>query len=355
MRLSLSPGIQRLIVVIAVMALVGRPRALTAQKSDTLDLNNGDRIIGEVSVLKNGLLEYKTDNIGTINVKWDRVVRLTSRLYFEVEMKGGQRYFGTFSHADSAGSLAVTNDSTRLVPLTDVVRIARLKQSSFFSRIDGYLDLGFSYAKSNKTLQLTSALEAAYLLEDWAVYLKQDLFVQQQEGGDRTSRWSVEPSVQRHLAERWLLYGEMQFQQNQELDLDLRALVSPGVGRDLFRTNSHQATAFAGIAAQRERYNDSTQASGQRTENSLEGTLAGNYRAFRYDYPELDLSATAQVYPSLSDLGRVRTELDLHARYEVVADFFLTLAFQASFDNRPPSSSSPSSDMTTTLAVTWKF
>jgi Protein of unknown function, DUF481 len=342
--------------VVAVVALAGRPHALAAQKSDTLQLNNGDRIIGEVTVLKNGLLEYETDNIGTINVKWDRVVRLLSLLYFEVETHAGQRYFGTFSHADSAGYLAVTDDSTRLLlPLTDVVRITRLKRSSFFDRIDGYLDLGFSYAKSNETLQLTSALEAAYLLEDWAVYLKQDLFVQRQEGADRTSRWSIEPSVQRHLPERWLLYAEMQLQQNQELDLDLRTLVSPGVGRDLFRTNSHQATAFAGIAGQREWYHDSTQASGQRVESSLEANLAGHYRAFRYDYPELDLSATAQVYPSLSDAGRVRTELDLRARYEMVKDFFLTFAFQASFDNRPPSSGSPSSDITTTLSVTWKF
>jgi putative salt-induced outer membrane protein YdiY len=38
-----------------------------------------------------------------------------------------------------------------------------------------------------------------------------------------------------------------------------------------------------------------------------------------------------------------------------VKDFFLTLAFQSSFDNRPPSSDSPESDFATTLSLTWKF
>ena len=61
-----------MLVTVAVL-----PRVVAAQKTDTLLLNNGDRIIGEVTVLENGLLEYKTDNVGTINVKWDRVVRLT--------------------------------------------------------------------------------------------------------------------------------------------------------------------------------------------------------------------------------------------------------------------------------------
>jgi hypothetical protein len=338
--------------VVAAAALAGRPPALAAQKSDTLQLNNGDRIIGEVTILRNGLLEYETDNIGTINVKWNRVVQLTSRLYFEVQTRDGQRYFGTFPHVDSTGYLAV---SSTLLPLPDVVWIRRIKKSSFFDRIDGYFDLGFSYAKSNQTLQLTSGLDAAYLLEDWGVFLKEDVFLQRQKGADRTSRWSIQPSVQRKLPRRWLLYAGGQLQQNQELDLDLRTLISPGAGRDLFRTNTQQASAFLGIAAQRERYNDPTQASGQRTATSLEASLLGNYRAFRYDQPELDLSANAHVFPSLSDPGRVRAETDVRIRYELVKDFFLTLAFQSSFDSRPPSSDSPESDFATTLSLTWNF
>jgi len=357
---SVSPascrGLRALLTVAAVTtALAGLPRAALAQKADTLLLNNGDRIIGEVTVLENGLLEYKTDNIGTINVKWDRVVQLTSRLYFEVETRGGRRFFGTLARHDSTGFLAIALDRVELVPLAEVVGITRIKQASLFDRIDGYLDLGFSYAKSNKTVQLTSGLEATYLLEHWAVSLKGDLFVQSQNAAERTRRWSLASSVQRDLVKRWLAYVLGQLQQNQELGLDLRTLISPGGGRELFRTNSQEANAYLGLAYQREWYSDSTVNGGQQGTDNLEASLAGDYSAFRYDWPELDVSATLQVFPSLSDPGRVRLEGDVRTRYEVLKDFFLTLTFQISVDSRPPTADTPNSDFTTTLSLTWKF
>ena len=70
---------------------------------------------------------------------------------------------------------------------------------------------------------------------------------------------------------------------------------------------------------------------------------------------ELDFSANLQVFPSLTDFGRVRVEGDLRTRYEVLKDFFITLAFQNSLDSRPPSPDTPKSDFTTTLSLTWKF
>lgn len=61
------------------------------------------------------------------------------------------------------------------------------------------------------------------------------------------------------------------------------------------------------------------------------------------------------MFPSLTDPGRVRLEGDLRSRYEVLKDFFITLALQTSNDTRPPSADTPKSDFTTTLSLTWKF
>jgi len=337
----------------ALLLVLARPA--TAQKADTLLLRNGDRIIGEVKQLENGLLEYKTDNIGIISVKWDRVVSLTSRWYYEVEDRRGIRYFGTFARPDSTGYLAVALTGVTPVPLSDVVRINRIKQTRFWSRIDGYLDVGFSFAKSNKTLQLTSNLEATYLLRSWSINLKGDLFVQRQSDASPTQRWSIQPNVIRLMGRRWLLGGQGRLQHNGELGLDLRTLVSLGGGRQFVQTNSHDAAALVGLAAQREWYVDSTQVSGERVTDNLEAAVSGSYRAFRYDSPQLDATATAQVYPSLTDLGRVRLEGEFRIRYEVLKDFFITPAFQISMDSRPPNPDTPKSDYTTTLSISWKF
>lgn len=335
--------------------LLGGASPLAAQKSDTLLLRNGDRIIGEITTLEDGLLEYKTDNVGTIKVKWDRVVRLYSRLYFEVEDRRGRRYFGTLPTLDSSGFLGVAMDEVTVIPLADVVAITRIKQESFLDRIDGYLDLGFTYAKSNQTVQLTSGLDAAYLLRNWDIRLKGDLFIQRQNDVDPTRRWSLQPSVVRSLGRRWLAYTLGQLQQNQELDLDLRALISPGGGVWITRSNRREASAFLGLAAQREWYRDSTAAGGSEATTSVEVSTGANYRGFRYDWPELDVTANLQVFPSLTDLGRVRQEGDVRVRYEVLRDFFLTVALQNSFDSRPPTPETPKVDFTTTLSISWKF
>lgn len=347
-----------LLTALVPIAFLAVPGALAAQKTDTLSLTNGDRIIGEVVGLANGLLEYKTDNVGTIKVKWDRVSRLTSHWYYEVESRSRRRYYGSFAPVDSAGYLGVALERVDRIRLADVVAITRIKTSSPFNRIDGYFDFGFTYAKSNQTLQLTSALEATYLLEEWGLSFKGDIFLQDQEGDDAegpTRRWSVQPRVQRELSGTWLLYALAQLQQNRELNLQLRTMLSPGAGYNLFRTNAHQAIAFVGLAAQNEQYTDSTTASGERDLDSFAASLGGQYRAYRYDTPELDLTLGFLAYPSLSEWGRVRTEGDLHARYEAIKSLFLTLGFRLSTDSRPPSEDTPESDFTTTLSLSWKF
>jgi hypothetical protein len=344
----------RVVLALGGLVLAGAG-PLTAQKSDTLLLRNGDRIVGEISSLEDGLLEYKTDNVGTIKVKWDRVVRLTSRHYYEVETRSGGRYFGTLTPTDSAGYLAVALDEITYVSLPGVVAITRIKQKSIWDRIDGYLDLGFTYAKSNQTLQLTSALEAYYLTRLWDLRLKGDLFIQRQNEADPTRRWSLQPSLARSLGTRWLVYTLAQLQQNQELDLDLRTLISPGGGVWITRSNRREASAFLGLAAQRERYRDTTATDGTATSTSVEVSTGASFRGFRYDFPELDVTANLQIFPSLSDLGRVREEGDVRVRYEVLRDFFITVSLQNSFDSRPPTPDTPKSDFTTTVSISWKF
>lgn len=336
-------------------ALLAGAVPAAAQKSDTLHLRNGDRIIGEVSTLENGLLEYKTDNVGTISVKWDRVAGLTSRLYFEVEVIGGRRYFGTLPPVDSSGYLAVALDAVTVLPLAQIVGITRIKRTSFFDRIDGYFDLGFTYAKSNQTVQLTSGFQAYYRVQLWDVQIKGDLFVQRQNDAAPTRRWSMQPSVIRALGPRWLAYTLGQLQQNQELGLELRALVSPGGGVWFTRSNRREALGFLGLAAQRERYRDTTATGGTSAATSVEVSTGATYRAYRYDWPQIDVSANLQLFPSLTDLGRVRQEGNVRVSYEVLHDFFLTVSFQNSFDSRPPNPETPKSDFTTTLSISWKF
>ncbi len=49
-----------------------------AAYTDTVVLKNGDRIRGEVKSLQQGKLEFKTDTMSTVYIKWDRVAEITA-------------------------------------------------------------------------------------------------------------------------------------------------------------------------------------------------------------------------------------------------------------------------------------
>ena len=63
------------------------------------------------------------------------------------------------------------------------------------------------------------------------------------------------------------------------------------------------------------------------------GTIRWDW--YRYDAPELDLSTSFQVIPNLSDKGRVRGELDVSLKWEMISDLFWELSYYHSYDNRP--------------------
>ena len=44
-----------------------------AQKTDVVTLLNGDKITGEVKYLRVGILTYKTDNMETVSIQWNKI------------------------------------------------------------------------------------------------------------------------------------------------------------------------------------------------------------------------------------------------------------------------------------------
>ncbi len=65
------------------------PSEALGQKTDTLRVQNGGKIIGEIKELDRGQLRYKTDAMSTVYADWEKVVSLQSDKYFEFELASG--------------------------------------------------------------------------------------------------------------------------------------------------------------------------------------------------------------------------------------------------------------------------
>jgi len=331
------------------LAAVAVPPSMSAQKADTVVLRNGDRIVGEIKYVERGALSYKTDDMGTLAIKWDKIRRIISYRYFEVEAESGSIYYGQLL-AGSEENQVVVAVSTFSDTLRngDIVRINPIGRS-FLSRVDGHLSIGFTYQRANRLWNLSADFAADYRTRQWLTQLESNAYFQDEEASSATSRSSLALRQQRFLAHRWLLLGSGQVEQNQELDLDLRALLTGGGGRFLIKTPRSDVLLASGLVYTRERFTASTVTS------NLELLVAVGGEYFRLDSPKSNLQATLSLYPNLTDFGRVRSDLEVNLSHEVVKDFMIGVTMFDKFDSRPPSATAAKNDYGVTFSVGWTF
>jgi hypothetical protein len=124
-------------------------------KTDVVILANGDQLTGEVKGLQSARLEFKTDTMETVYIKWEEVEQVSSEYSFQVELESGVRFFGTLGVPAESGMLSVVGiDGTVGLNLEQVVFIRPIKQQ-FWKRIDGSFSLGLSFTKASDVLRFS--------------------------------------------------------------------------------------------------------------------------------------------------------------------------------------------------------
>lgn len=311
-------------------------------------LRNGDRIVGEIKTLDRGALTYKTDDVGTLTIKWDKISRIVSPRYFEVEDNLGRRYYGNLQPAREDGRMVVA--VTSFIDTLDIVSVVRMYPigRSILARVDGHLNLNLTFQRANRLRSLSTDFEAGYRTRVRLTRLQSNIYFQAQDGAEATSRNSVSLSQLRFLQDRWLLTAAGELQQNEELNLELRGLLSAGGGRFLSQSNRSEVLVVAGLAFTNERF------TGSSATTNLEMVVTGQTNYFRLDTPKTNLQATLTLYPNLTDFGRIRSELDVGVTYEVIKNFNTGLILFDNFDSRPPSGAAKN-DFGITFTIGWTF
>lgn len=332
------------------------PAVCLGEKMDTVILQNGDRITGEVKSLSRGKLDYSTDDAGRLAIEWIKVARMMSPHTFEVEMASGAKYFGRLGVADRDGVLAVVEVGVDTLAIPSVVRISSL-DAKFFQRVRAYLDMGLTFAKANQATTFNTAGEAAYRGNKLGSTLSFESYAQGQESSPTTTRNSLGLQVTRFLPKRWSATVLARTEQNDELDLDLRLTAAGVLGRVLVQSNSSDLSVGGGLAVTREQFSpsDGDSAAQQDPSTNLEGLLAAAWDAFRFDSPKLDFSTSLYLYPSITTPGRVRGELSARLKYELFADFNVGINLTDTFDSRPPDENATKNDYITSFTIGWSY
>jgi len=347
--LARFPPVLVLAMVLAATGGAAAP-AWAAAKTDVVVLRSGDRITGEVTELDRGRLTFKTDDMGTLSIEWDKVTSVTAQATFEVHDLDGGQYFGALRPGAQDGELTVvpaTGAETNL-PLLRVVRIERLG-TTLWRRLDGSVDAGVSYASSSELLTLDLAAHVVLNRPGHGLSLDGSSTITRQPDADETSRNNLTFSYRRRRPGHWAEFGQAQAEQNKELGFDLRASVTGGAGRYVLQGRRHDLLAVLGLRANRE-----TPLEGESTSN-LEAALGFTFDRFSYDFPKVDIHATVSGFAGLTDWGRVRAELDVRIKREILRDFTVSLRVYESYDSRPITEGAARNDYGGSVGIGWTF
>ena len=216
--------------------------SIFAQKNDVILLENGNHILGEIKKLAYGVLSYGTDDISTLSIKWKDIRKIKSDLSFEVTLRDRSEYLCSLDTTSNIAEVVlVIGTERKVIPLSFIVGITKINKT-FFSRIDGDINLGIGYTKSSEIFSLNFNENMTYRSFHHKASLNSSANITNQKLDSielLTSQLSLTFSYRRYLAHQWFLVGFTGVEQNSELGLNARLLFGEGAGKDIFETNVH--------------------------------------------------------------------------------------------------------------------
>ena len=156
-------------------------------------------------------------------------------------------------------------------------------------------------------------------------------------------------AFQRFFEHNWLAGSTVGLEQNTELGIKLRGLLNAFGGYTLIQSNENLLYSALGLSLNREIFTDTTQST-----TNLEGLLAAQYQLFIYDHPKVGLRTKVEVFPGLTDWGRIRANYDITLSWEIIIDLYWELSGYYSYDNKPTSDAS-SYDYNITTSFKYEF
>ncbi len=323
--------------------------SLAGPKTDTVYLYNGDRITGEVKRFEYGVLFFKTDGMGTLNIEFDRIRTFYSSQQFTIQTSSGLRFFGSIDTSQTDGYVNLRVKSFTIPePISAIVEIYPVK-NAFWKRLDGYIDLGYSYTKASTISQFNFSGNVSYRVQKSFTNINGSSILTDQQDRERIRKQDYSLSYSRFFKKGWFAVAFVGAQQNTELGTDHRYYGGLGGGNDLVHNNLHALYGAVGLMVTTEKAQPDT------IINSVEGVMQWNYRMYKFNDPDINISSGFNLYPSLTSIGRIRLEFSINAKIEIFNDFYFGLTFYDNFDSKPLDQTAATNDwgVTTSIGYSW--
>lgn len=376
----------RLIHQIALLCtlLLCATQSWSHAKTDLITVANGDQITGAVNAMTAGKLSVSTSYAGTINIKWRDVKQIESRYLYEVRLDDGERIYGRFTANDIENKFSLrVAGSERQFDTDDIVEVRSIEEE-LADKLDLQVSTQFDVDPNSKKLVF-------YAAGTYDVRGGRTNFSARVNDTKNTVDGVTETSNASWLQisrEFWRERGTAQsyrvlnarYDTNDELGIAHRGSVGVGLGRYLINDLGHELAVSGGIQGVQERrpdceeqksvrgmapfveatlYDGGDQSDKRALKKCYDAELFLNLKWHLYSFQRLDMdiSLIGNTYPSLSDWGRIRGDLNLLISWELFDSFYWTVNAQTEIDNAGDreDESLSNSDYTLSTGITWKY
>lgn len=314
--------------------------ALTAAHADTVVVDTGDRLNGEIEKLEDGKLSLKTTYAGTVRIDWDKVVEIDSPTTYQIETETGLRLHGALQRQGDRVTIgagdadnAPSHDAAATA-VTSIVRMENDEPPGFWETLEGNIGVGYTFTRGNSDqTQASLAARGSYRHDGHTLRGDLSSIFAEVDDAERQSRHALNTRFDRFLSPNSFAFAIAAFERNDSQQLDLRSRAGGGFGWKIINKGDATFDLLGGFTLTNEQFR-AEEGDLLPRKSTGEGLLGFEWRSTRFWGVELRTRLTA--HPNLVQTGRYRIEYDSGAAIPLIAGFTWNISLFDRYDNRPP-------------------
>ncbi len=317
--------------------------------NDSIFLSNDNILVGEIKKMDVSVLTLKTKySDSDFKIKWQKIKKIKSDRYFVIALNDGQRFNSSINSVDKKDGKVFLDSGVNTFE-EDIINIIYLEPigRNFLSRLTIDVDFGITITKANNLKQLTSNISSTYLANKWKASGYYKTVLSRQDSIADINRMDGKIAVDYFLKNEWFAQLSGIYLSNDDQKLKLRSTYKAGVGYYFIHNNRMVLGASGGLAMTNENYIDDTPA-----KKSSELYLGVGFN--KYDIGDLSLLTSAILYPSITESGRYRTDINFDMKYDLPFDLYIKMSLTYNYDNQPIAGAAKE-DYVFTTSFGWEF
>ena len=300
--------------------------------ADEIILKNGDRLTGEVKILEENKLIFKTSYAGKISIAWSEVEKIGIDKPVGVLLEDDVSLHGVIETAEN-GRLIIRKDEKPQRVSVDLEEVKGIKRQKFHPAKTQYImraNVGITVESGNtekENLYLDGRFEARKQQFRFNAGIEYEYETNDNE--KTKNKLLLSSKLDYFFRHPWYVYGKGAYEYDQFKDLDLKVDIGPGMGYQFIEGENANLALEAGPSYVRQNFEK------QSRRNYMAARTGISADKWFFDkFVQFYLLGEGFFNPDEKDdrFARIRSGL----RYPLGKGFSMSTQYNLDYDNNPP-------------------